>query len=64
MLKTQTINGKLKKTAKPEILCRMEVSPIIGRLIVSKFKFTGRLSFSITYQFKSLLSGRVKARVL
>ena len=61
MLNNQTTKGKLKKTASPDILCRIEESPIIGRLIVSKFRFTGRLSFSITYQFKNLLFGRLKA---
>ena len=63
-LNSQTTNGKLKKIARPDILCRIEESPMIGRLIVSKFRFTGRLSFSITYQFKNLLFGRLKARLL
>ena len=49
MLKSQTNKGKVRKTIKPEILCKIEESPIIGRLIVSKFKFTGRLSFSVTF---------------
>jgi hypothetical protein len=49
MLNSQTNNGKQMKTASPEILCKIEETPIIGRFIVSKFKFTGRLSFSITF---------------
>ena len=63
-LNNQTTKGKLKKIASPDILCKIEATPIIGRLIVSKFRFTGRLSFSITCQFKNLLSGRVKAQSL
>ena len=49
MLNSQTNNGKQMKTANPETLCKIEETPIIGRFIVSKFKFTGRLSFSITF---------------
>ena len=37
----QTINGKHKKIAKPDMRWRIDATPIIGRLIVNKFKFTG-----------------------
>ena len=42
----KTKSKKRINTAKPEILCNIEVMPIIGRLIVSTFKYIGRLSFS------------------
>ena len=64
MLSIHTINGKLKKIATPDILCNIEESPMMGRLMVSKLRFTGRLSFSITCLFKNLLSERVKAELL
>ena len=64
MLSTHTTKGKLKKIATPDILCNIEETPMMGRLMVSKLRFTGRLSFSITCLFKNLLSERVKAWLL
>jgi hypothetical protein len=35
-----------------DTLCIIDATPIIGSFMLSKFKFTGRLSFSITIFYR------------
>ena len=44
----QTTNKKHTKTEKPEILCRNDITPVIGRLILNIFRLTGRPSLFFT----------------
>jgi len=51
---------KVKNNAKPETLCKIDEIPIMGRLFVKMFKYTGRLSFSFI-RFKCQSSSDAKA---
>ena len=51
----KTKSKKIINTAKPEILCSIEVTPMTGRLLVNIFKYTGRLSFSFIRDFNLFL---------
>ena len=47
----QTTNKKHTKTEKPEILCRNDITPVIGKLILNRFRLTGRLAWFFTVFF-------------